>query len=357
MIFKVLKFNSIRFWRKLVNVLFLLFFVFLVIGAQIHHANQKVKNVDILIDINIGDNFLAPSDIKNHILLKYDSVLGKRIGDVSLNEVENLVQNIVGVAKADAYFNTNGHLHIKVEQKKAICRVLTPDGKGYYIDDKGLIMPWVSVYTPNVFVCTGYISKYGKGLDSLKTNKDLNEGIFKLHQLLENNEFISQLISHFYIDKNGLKIPLSDHFTARVLVANGAILESFNNKIDTLQTKIAKDLFAVASYIEQDKLWSEQIVQIYINNENDMELVPRVGTQKIIFGNANDLESKFKNLMIFYKKAIPLVGWEAYSTINLKFKGQIVCVKRDSTLKSNKETPVLTDSTSINQEVQDSIKI
>ena len=161
----------------------------------------------------------------------------------------------------------------------------------------------------------------------------------------------------FYIDKNGLKIPLSDHFTARVLVANGAILESFNNKIDTLQTKIAKDLFAVASYIEQDKLWSEQIVQIYINNENDMELVPRVGTQKIIFGNANDLESKFKNLMIFYKKAIPLVGWEAYSTINLKFKGQIVCVKRDSTLKSNKETPVLTDSTSINQEVQDSIKI
>lgn len=161
----------------------------------------------------------------------------------------------------------------------------------------------------------------------------------------------------FYIDKNGLKIPLSDHFTARVLVANGAILESFNNKIDTLQTKIAKDLFAVASYIEQDKLWSEQIVQIYINNENDMELVPRVGTQKIIFGNANDLESKFKNLMVFYKKAIPLVGWEAYSTINLKFKGQIVCVKRDSTLKSNKETPVLTDSTSINQEVQDSIKI
>lgn len=161
----------------------------------------------------------------------------------------------------------------------------------------------------------------------------------------------------FYIDKNGLKIPLSDHFTARVLVANGAILESFNNKIDTLQTKIAKDLFAVASYIEQDKLWSEQIVQIYINNENDMELVPRVGTQKIIFGNANDLESKFKNLMVFYKKAIPLVGWEAYSTINLKFKGQIVCVKRDSTLKSNKGTPVLTDSTSINQEVQDSIKI
>jgi cell division protein FtsQ len=182
-----------------------------------------------------------------------------------------------------------------------------------------------------------------------------------LHAKIKQRQPVLRVLNYtgqdFYIDKNGLKIPLSDHFTARVLVANGAILESFNNKIDTLQTKIAKDLFAVASYIEQDKLWSEQIVQIYINNENDMELVPRVGTQKIIFGNADDLESKFKNLMVFYKKAIPRVGWEAYSTINLKFKGQIVCVKRDSTLKSNKEIPVLTDSTSINQEVQDSIKI
>jgi cell division protein FtsQ len=230
LIFKVLKFNSIRFWSKLVNVLFLLFFVFLVIGAQIHHANQEVKNVDILIDVNVGDNFLAPSEIKNHILLKYDSVLGKRIGDVSLNEVENLVQNIDGVAKADAYFNTNGHLQIKVEQKKAICRVLTPDGKGYYIDNKGLIMPWVSVYTPNVFVCTGYISKYGKGLDSLKTNKELNKGVFKLYQLLENNEFMKQLISYFYIDKNG-------NFWLYPVIGN----HKFNwGKLEDLEVKIKK---------------------------------------------------------------------------------------------------------------------
>jgi cell division protein FtsQ len=90
-----------------------------------------------------------------------------------------------------------------------------------------------------------------------------------------------------------------------------------------------------------------------------MELVPRVGSQKIVFGNGDDLESKFKNLLVFYKKAIPLVGWDTYSTINLKFKGQIVCVKRDSILQVKKQGPVLVlaDSTTINKEVQDSIKI
>ncbi|MBK0383375.1 cell division protein FtsQ [Pedobacter sp. SD-b] len=148
----------------------------------------------------------------------------------------------------------------------------------------------------------------------------------------------------FYVDQNGLKIPLSDYFTARVLVANGAILESYNDKIDTLKTQVAKDLFTTAKFIDADSLWSRQIVQIYVNNQKDMELVPRVGKQKIILGNADLIDEKFRNLLIFYKQAIPKVGWDAYSTINLKFKNQIVCVKADSTLIKKKPIEIKPDS-------------
>ena len=162
----------------------------------------------------------------------------------------------------------------------------------------------------------------------------------------------------FYVDQNGYKIPLSDHFTARVLVANGIILEDFSGKVDTLKTKLSKDLFLAAKFIAQDSLWNDQIVQMYVNEKNDIELIPRVGNQKIILGNADDLKDKFRNLLLFYKKAIPQAGWDTYSSINLKFKGQIVCEKRDSTLLSK---PTLkTDSVvsvKINStEIQDSIK-
>jgi cell division protein FtsQ len=162
----------------------------------------------------------------------------------------------------------------------------------------------------------------------------------------------------FYVDQNGLKIPLSDHFTARVLVANGAVLEDFSGKVDTLKTKLGKDLFSTAKYIAQDSLWNDQIVQMFVNSKNDIELVPRVGNQKIILGNADDLKSKFRNLLLFYKKALPQVGWDAYSSINLKFKGQIVCEKRDSTLKEFLvDKPILSDSTkAIDSALQDSIK-
>ncbi len=159
----------------------------------------------------------------------------------------------------------------------------------------------------------------------------------------------------FYIDQNGLKVPLSDHFTARVLVANGQINEGFAGKVDTLRTKLAKDLFATAKFISQDSLWNDQIVQVFVNTDKDMELVPRVGNQKIIIGDGSLLEEKFNNLLVFYKKAIPMVGWGAYNTVNLKFKGQIVCTRSDSTLLKKKPVEVKVDSTTQqNTQIQDS---
>lgn len=131
----------------------------------------------------------------------------------------------------------------------------------------------------------------------------------------------------FYIDKNGLKVPLSLNFTARVLAANGYIEEPFGNRVDTLRTALARDLFKTVSYIHKDSLWDAQIGQIYVNQGHEIELIPRVGNQRILLGNTDSLDIKFKNLMAFYKQALPRVGWDAYKVINIKYANQIVGVK------------------------------
>ncbi len=138
---------------------------------------------------------------------------------------------------------------------------------------------------------------------------------------------MNQFDQDYYIDKNGLKIPLSDNFTARVLAANGFIEEPFGNKVDTLHTALARDLFKTVTYIRQDSLWDAQIAQIYVNPEHEIELIPRVGNQRILLGNADSLEIKFHNLLAFYKQALPQVGWDAYKQINIKYANQIIGVK------------------------------
>ncbi|CAM4395679.1 Cell division septal protein FtsQ [Pedobacter westerhofensis] len=133
----------------------------------------------------------------------------------------------------------------------------------------------------------------------------------------------------YYIDRNGLKMPVSPNFTANVLVANGHILEHFSGKVDTLITKMAADLYKTALFLKKDTLWDAQIEQIFVNDKDDIELVPRVGDQRIILGTADSLDTKMTNLLAFYKKAMPQVGWDTYKTINIKYSNQIVCEKNN----------------------------
>ena len=138
----------------------------------------------------------------------------------------------------------------------------------------------------------------------------------------------------FYVDKEGNKIPVSDNFTANVLIANGLIYEDFSGKVDTLKTRLARDLFKAASFIAADTLWNNQIEQLYVNQRSEIEMIPRVGDQKILLGNADSLAVKFANLYIFYKKALPRVGWATYKTINIKYTNQIIGERSKDSLRT-----------------------
>jgi cell division protein FtsQ len=140
----------------------------------------------------------------------------------------------------------------------------------------------------------------------------------------------------FYVDEHGMKMPLSQNFTARVLAVNGYIDELFANKVDSLHTALAKEIFKTADFIRKDSLWDAQIAQLYINQDHEIELVPRVGNQRILLGNADSLATKFNNLKIFYKQALPLVGWDAYKLINIKYINQVVGVRNETLLDSIK---------------------
>lgn len=140
----------------------------------------------------------------------------------------------------------------------------------------------------------------------------------------------------YYLDSKGLKMPMSSNFTAHVLVANGFIKENFSGKLEPIESKQLNDLYKTAVFIKNDSLWNAQIEQLYVNDNYDMEFIPRVGIQKILLGDADDLEIKMKNLLIFYKKAMPKVGWDTYKTINIKYTNQIIAEKNkiDSTKRN-----------------------
>lgn len=141
----------------------------------------------------------------------------------------------------------------------------------------------------------------------------------------------------YYIDENGSLMPLSNKYTARLLVVSGEIKEPFakryshnyKNLADSLSQKtILDDVYKISDYIDNSEFWKAQIEQIHVNKVLEFELIPKVGNHKIVFGGIDNLEGKFEKLMIFYKKGLNKTGWNEYSEINLKYKNQVVCTKR-----------------------------
>lgn len=136
----------------------------------------------------------------------------------------------------------------------------------------------------------------------------------------------------FYIDRQAHKMPVSLKYVPRVPIVNGHIAEPYNGALDSIQSQLVRDIFKTAQFISSDSLWSSQVVQLYVNEHQDIELIPRVGHQQIILGNADSLERKFEKLLLFYRKIVPKTGMNAYKSVNLKFAGQLVC-ERDERFK------------------------
>tara|TARA_B100001059_G_scaffold55117_5_gene49854 strand:- start:10924 stop:11649 length:726 start_codon:yes stop_codon:yes gene_type:complete len=122
----------------------------------------------------------------------------------------------------------------------------------------------------------------------------------------------------FYMDANGSMFSLSTNYTEHLLIANGNIEDSvdFSNAL------------ILANYISSDSLWQSQIVQIYFKDNKEIELIPRVGNHTILLGDVENYKDKFRKLYLFYEQGVNQVGWNNYKEINLKFRNQIVCVKR-----------------------------
>lgn len=132
---------------------------------------------------------------------------------------------------------------------------------------------------------------------------------------------------NYYLDKDGFRMPLSKHFTARALVVTGN-LPPYTPDFLEKENHGLKNIFELADKLLGDEFFSAQIEQVYVSNTREIVLSPKVGDHQILLGKYNDIDEKLEKLVTFYKHALPYEGWNKYKTINLKFKDQVVCEKR-----------------------------
>ncbi len=130
----------------------------------------------------------------------------------------------------------------------------------------------------------------------------------------------------FYIDSSLKRLPLSDKFSARL-----PVFTNFPTNLKVLtkrDSSLLRQIKMLGEFIETNPFWMAQIEQVDINENGTFTLIPKIGNQVIDFGSADDYNEKFEKLLTFYRQLEAKAGWNIYSVIDLKYKGQVIGVRR-----------------------------
>ena len=257
--------------RKFLKILALIPVLYLIVLPVYFAGSTNSKPCGgIIIDIKDSSDYHFVT--RKHLLdLAYGNssrILGQPVKNVNLLEIENRINVLRELKVAEVYRTIDGNVHIYADQREPLMRIMPDNGGDFFLDEDGVIVRRRNLYTPRLHIVGG--------------NINISEAML-----------------------NGVSV------------------------LDTsIKHSILKDIYHLVNYINDDDFWSAQIDQVYVDDDNKIDLITRIGNQTVHLGTIENFKGKLRNLEAFYDKVLPEVGWNKYSVINLEYKDQIVCKKR-----------------------------
>lgn len=124
----------------------------------------------------------------------------------------------------------------------------------------------------------------------------------------------------YYINRAGKRIAAEPGYFLDVPVVKGDFSPTFP----------ATSLIPLIDYIEADPDWRDAISMIEARSSGDIILVPVIRGHVINMGDTTNFADKFRRLKLMYSKVMSSKGWDFYKEISLKWRGQVVGVRRNA---------------------------
>jgi cell division protein FtsQ len=247
-------------WKKAAGVLLVvLTSVGLLAAVEKRTDIRTCRRVAVLIDDGKPEHqFVNASDVEALLVTDGGSLVGKRLEGLNLKALEARVRSNGLVRECQVSTDLSGTLKVRVWQHRPVARLIERGG-----------------------------------------NADADG----------------------YLNTEGDLLPLSEHYTARVLLVAGPYFERLPN----LKERRHDDLRVLLHFVTTDPFWNAQIAQVVVERNGEVTLLPTVGTHEIALGVPTNVEAKFRKLKVFYTQILPARGWDAYQRVSVAFKNQVVC--------------------------------
>ncbi len=256
---------------KLIRILLMIPVLYLaVIPFILASATNSLPCSRVVIHItdSADYHFVTRRQLLNLVYNGNNKIVGSPVRSIPVSQIEERINRLRELRIAEAYMAVDGSLHIYTDQRNPLMRVIPDEGGDFFIDEEGYTFRKRNLYTPRLHIVGGHVD------------------------------------------------------------ITPAMLESVSVLDTNFKDTTLRDIFHFVKFIKNNSFWSAQIDQVYVDSRDEIDLFPRVGNHLIHLGTTENYEGKLRNLEAFYEKILPLAGWNRYSFINLEFKDQIVCKRR-----------------------------
>ena len=245
-----------------------MFLTVCVIGVAIgfvekKHAAKTCRRIGVRIENELGNYFISESDILD--LITYhgnDPLVGNEFKNIDLKNLERRIKTNKFIRTCQVSRNLKGDLLVEAQQCVPIARIVAGSA--------------ARVGTPDA-----------------------------------------------YVSQTGQVLPLSDRYTARVVLVESEYARPLLEMDFT--TEEGKPFLELFRAIDHDPFWKAQIAELYVDRNGEVTFFPQVGKQVIEFGTPTEIAAKFRKLKVFYKQILPVKGWDRYHRVSVKFRNQIIC--------------------------------
>ncbi len=341
------------------------------VSARRSRSEQRIEQLRIEVTDSSAQGYMVTGAMVRQWLA--DSrirTVGAPAGEIDLQQIEELIARNGFVRSVRAYVTRNRTLHIDISRRHPLLRLMA-DGRDVYVTADGYVFPAPhasSLYVPVVTGSyrppfpadhTGAVADY---ID--RCRKETARRIAEIE--LEKDEFYLQTrsmrdtldsVRRRTVTRRWWRFESQERFDARV-EARKAEKKRYRRyrayhtrRIEGELTRIARKqeaertrqknleksyedfmkLLTFVEFVEEDDFWRSEVVQIIarttVSGALEVELIPRSGRHRILFGRLEDIERKFDKLLCFYRRGLRDLGWDEYSTINVKYSDQVVCKK------------------------------
>ncbi len=191
---------------------------------------------ELIIETRKSDVIKVPASELRELVRRADSkIIGKKLKQIDSEKIEQAILKNKAIGEAKVYkiivrdsVKLKGVLAVRVKHRKPVLRVITGDGRNYYIDEAGAKLPSSVNYAANVLVATGNV------------HDDFASGdLLQFVKYIDRDDFWKSQIEQVFVAGNG-DVMLTPLVGSHII--NLGSLDNYETKLRNLLAFYKKEL-------------------------------------------------------------------------------------------------------------------